>query len=40
MDARITVIFLFWTGDTLILGKFGPKNQNCQFDLSYKDGCV
>ena len=28
-------LFLFLTGNTF-LGKFGPKNQNCQFELKFR----
>ena len=28
-------LFLFSTGNTF-LGKFGPKNQNCQFELKFR----
>ena len=24
---------LFWTGNTLLMDKFGPKNQNCLFNM-------
>ena len=29
------LLFLFSTGNTF-LGKFGPKNQNCQFELKFR----
>ena len=34
MDARTSAIFLFFTWNSL-LGKFGQKNQNCQFKLKF-----
>ena len=34
MDARASAILPFSTGKSL-LGKFGQKNQNCQFKLKF-----